>query len=94
MSTDHQCSDGCGSGAWVVREAWVWTQGSMSFLFKDQPPPLLWAWGVASTSCGKRHQLHFLRNAVSLRQLSLAKCFHYSKLSLRERALMDELSRL
>lgn len=38
----------------MVREAWVWTQGSMSFLFKDQPPPLLWAWGVASTSCGKQ----------------------------------------
>ena len=41
-----------------------------------------------------RHQLHFLRNAVGLRHLSLANCFHYSKLSLREHALMDELSRL
>lgn len=39
-----------------------------------------------------RHQLRFLRNAVGLGHLSLANCFHYSKL--REHALMDELSRL
>lgn len=95
VSTDHQCPDGCGSGAWVVREAWVWTQGSMSSLFKFQPPPLLWGWGSGQHIMWEAgHQLHFLRNAVGLRHLSLANCFHYSKLSLREHALMDELSRI
>lgn len=67
----------------------MWTQDSMSFLF---PSPvglgsgqhIVWEAGMNCT----------LRNAVGLRHLSLAKCFHYSKLSLREHALMDELSRL